>query len=75
MSELKIGDVVKLKSGGPEMVIDTIDRMAMSAEDGPLYAWVSWMDKKDERQKDSFPLTSLKKFTPRKRAAVKTHFI
>lgn len=74
MSELKIGDIVQLKSGGPAMTIDNIDKMVIAAignevlSSKPDYAWVSWMDKKDQRQNDSFPVTSLTIYEPRKRA-------
>ena len=74
MSELVNGDVVVLKSGGPEMTIDTIGKMPTSAMDPNKpydanvdFAWVSWVNNNGDQKKDCFPLTSLKKYeTPRK---------
>ncbi|WP_192180042.1 YodC family protein [Mesorhizobium amorphae] len=36
----KVGDVVRLKSGGPSMTIDEV-----SAPDGELSIWCIWFDK------------------------------
>jgi uncharacterized protein YodC (DUF2158 family) len=55
--EIKIGDVVKLKSGGPDMTVNEIGKSGMTGE-GPLAAWCSWFDKGEEK-KGTFPLTSL----------------
>lgn len=55
MSELKIGDVVQLKSGGPLMTIDSIGELS-----GAQAAWVSWFDKTHNEKSGSYPLTSLK---------------
>ena len=71
MSELKIGDVVTLKSGGPKMTIDNIGGNSMTGEGGTITAWVSWFDAKMQPQKGSYPLTSLKHYQAPKRAGVK----
>jgi uncharacterized protein YodC (DUF2158 family) len=56
-SEIKVGDVVQLKSGGPKMTVDNIGKYNYSPHD---QAACSWFDgaKKIE---DVFPMTSLKK--------------
>ncbi len=58
MSELKIGDVVQLKSGGPQMTIDTIGETMYEDYQS---AWCTWFDKNTE-QKGTFPLTSLQPY-------------
>lgn len=40
--EIKVGSVVKLKSGGPKM---TVDR-----ENGDIKVWVSWFDGSELRE-------------------------
>ena len=61
--EIKVGDVVHLKSGGPDMTVSEIGKSGMSGT-GALSAWCSWFDKGDEK-KGVFPLTSLTKEFPR----------
>ncbi|PHQ67626.1 MAG: DUF2158 domain-containing protein [Robiginitomaculum sp.] len=56
MSNFKVGDIVKLKSGGPKMTIDNIDLGPM--EDTET-AWVSWFDNTLNPQSGSYPITSL----------------
>lgn len=53
-NEIKVGDSVKLKSGGPTMTVRTIARDG----DEPPYAICDWFEgtKRDTRD---FPLTSL----------------
>jgi len=58
MSELKIGDVVVLKSGGPEMTINTIGETEYEDFDS---AWCVWFDK-NKQVKGVFPMTSLKAY-------------
>jgi uncharacterized protein YodC (DUF2158 family) len=50
MSDLKQGDVVQLKSGGPKMTLDTI---------GYHVGQCSWFDASMNRQKEDFNLCSL----------------
>lgn len=58
--EIKVGDVVKLKSGGPDMTVEEIAKSGMTGT-GPLAAWCAWFDSKGEEKKGTFPLTSLTK--------------
>lgn len=44
MSEFKIGDTVQLKSGGPIMTIETINK-------GEGMAWCVWFDGPDPKQR------------------------
>ncbi|NHT77540.1 uncharacterized protein DUF2158 [Rhizobium sp. PP-WC-2G-219] len=60
MDQIKVGDVVVLKSGGPKMTVSTIDRRASGGE---LHAWCDWfVQDKAPWKKESgvFALTSLK---------------
>ena len=51
--EIKAGDVVKLKSGGPKMTVSWV-----ADELGTLTAGCTWFVK-DQKQFDKFPVTSL----------------
>lgn len=51
--EIKAGDVVQLKSGGPLMTVNTV-----GDNYGTKTAWCAWFDGKKE-MKGTFPLTSL----------------
>jgi uncharacterized protein YodC (DUF2158 family) len=60
MSEIKVGDVVMLKSGGPKMTVATIDKKYMGTE---LHVWCDWFvqDKAPWKKEEGvFPLTSVK---------------
>jgi uncharacterized protein YodC (DUF2158 family) len=59
--EIKVGDVVQLKSGGPDMTVNQIDKLGTMSGEGPLSAWCCWFDNNREEKKGTFPLTSLKK--------------
>lgn len=52
--EIKTGDTVQLKSGGPVMTADWV-----SDEHGVMTAYCSWFDGK-KKMGDRFPVTSLK---------------
>lgn len=54
MDEYKIGDTVRLKSGGPVM---TITKTGTS--DGEPTAWVNWFDSGGSVKTDAFPLKAL----------------
>jgi uncharacterized protein YodC (DUF2158 family) len=58
--EIKPGDIVQLKSGGPNMTVDEVGHSSMT-ETGPLRAWCSWFDKDGEEKRSDFPITSLVK--------------
>jgi uncharacterized protein YodC (DUF2158 family) len=55
--EIKVGDQVELKSGGPTMTVDSLGKPTI----GAMQANCSWFDEKNKKQKASFPLTSLKR--------------
>lgn len=64
--EIKVGDVVQLKSGGPKMTVSQVARTAKFAGDtsGPMSAWCDWFvaDRAPwKKEKGTFPLTSLNK--------------
>jgi uncharacterized protein YodC (DUF2158 family) len=52
--EIKAGDVVQLKSGGPTMTVEKVERW-----NDVLTAWCQWFDGKQPTA-NRFPLTSLK---------------
>lgn len=54
-NQIKIGDVVQLKSGGPKMVVDNV-----RDDLGTLTAWCSWFSA-DKKEESRFPVTSLKR--------------
>jgi uncharacterized protein YodC (DUF2158 family) len=55
MNEIKLGDVVQVKSGGPRMTVSAVYRNP----DGVPSAYCDWFDGK-KTQKNSFPIASLK---------------
>jgi len=55
MNEIKLGDVVQLKSGSPRMTVSAVYR----TPDGVPSAYCEWFDGEKTQQK-SFPITSLK---------------
>lgn len=58
--EIEVGDVVQLKSGGPNMTVSKIGHADMS-QVGPVHAWCAWFDSKGDEKRGNFPLTSLVK--------------
>jgi len=56
--KIKAGDVVELKSGGPEMTVDSI-----GDHQGIESAFCTWFDG-NKKYSAAFPLTSLKQATP-----------
>lgn len=50
--EFKRGDVVRLKSGGPNMVVNKVG--PYSADDPQITVWCDWFDHEKARSKD-FP--------------------
>ena len=57
MGEIKVGSVVQLKSGGPEMTIERIDDGLVSGEG--RQATVVWFDEKRVVQRNAFPVSLL----------------
>lgn len=57
MPDFKIGDVVRLKSGGPLMTVTYVGE-----EEGELIAVCVWFRNRDsDREQDGFPPESLEK--------------
>jgi uncharacterized protein YodC (DUF2158 family) len=57
-----IGDVVKLKSGGPVMTVDSFD-------ENNSRVWCIWFDEKKTMQTAKFVQESLTKYTPPSRVS------
>ena len=57
MDELKKGDVVKLKSGGPEMTVTDV----ANDDFGVMTVWCCWFDKTDVKT-GTFPIESVVKW-------------
>jgi uncharacterized protein YodC (DUF2158 family) len=55
MDEIKPGNVVQLKPGGPRMTVSAVYRN----RDGVPSAYCAWFDG-EKAQQNSFPITSLK---------------
>jgi uncharacterized protein YodC (DUF2158 family) len=55
MADIKVGDVVEIKSGGPDMTVSKVEDW-----NGAMRATCDWFDGKS-MQTSYFPLTSLKK--------------
>jgi uncharacterized protein YodC (DUF2158 family) len=55
MNEIKEGDVVQLKSGGPSMTVSSVGK----DNGGTLTAWCQWFEK-NKPQGGSFPVSSLR---------------
>jgi uncharacterized protein YodC (DUF2158 family) len=55
-NEIKVGDTVELKSGGPVMTVSSIGAIV---EGGKVYAYCDWFEGSKNMQA-SFPLTSVK---------------
>ncbi|MBV15957.1 MAG: DUF2158 domain-containing protein [Thalassospira sp.] len=56
VDELKPGDVVELKSGGPDMTVSWVEN-----QDGVLEARCDWFDKSQKQESAVFPTSSLRK--------------
>ncbi|MGA9057478.1 MAG: DUF2158 domain-containing protein [Terriglobia bacterium] len=56
MDEIKTGDVVQLKSGGPRMTVSEVGR----SMGGVPTAWCDWFEG-NKALKGSFPISSLKR--------------
>ena len=54
--EIKPGNVVKVKSGGPNMTVS-----AISDNLGTETVWCSWFDDKNKNQSGTFPLNTVVK--------------
>ena len=54
---LKVGDTVRLKSGGPVMTITSIGRMYETSP--TIYAWCTWFKSDNESTTQHFPPEAL----------------
>ena len=63
MKELQVGDKVKLKSGGPTMVIDQRDfkRVSEKSSEWGYICTCVWFDKQGKPQRESFSEKALEK--------------
>lgn len=57
--EFKVGDLVRLKSGGPVMTVEQIGRIAQSESDGVWCVWFERIGNKEVVQRDTFPSVAL----------------
>jgi uncharacterized protein YodC (DUF2158 family) len=55
--EIKKGDIVRLKSGGPKMMVDDIGEAGLGG--GDLRVWCEWFNEKHVPQRKDFALTSV----------------
>lgn len=55
---IKVGDVVRLKSGGPAMTVTNVGEAHMS---GVMSVWCAWFDQKQSKQTGTFPVASVEK--------------
>lgn len=53
------GDVVTLKSGGPDMTVELVG--SLSDEGAKVYASVAWLDEAGKLQRNRLPVYMLKK--------------
>lgn len=53
---MQIGDIVRLKSGGPKMTITALDDASASC---------AWFDRNGRNQSDDFPLATIEMFIAR----------
>jgi len=61
MIEFELGEVVRLKSGGPKMTVTSLDEGSLGS--GPE-VWCEWFDDKTKVQSGGFAPTSLEKVPP-----------
>ncbi|ARP68127.1 MULTISPECIES: YodC family protein [Mesorhizobium] len=62
MSEFAAGDVVQLKSGGPQMTVEQVGKTSMTDEDGVWCVWFEKIGNKQVVQRETFPPVALKKY-------------
>lgn len=63
MTNLQIGDTVRLKSGGPVMTITSKGQSFFGRQDTHFYC--TWFTKDQERREEEFAKESLEKCAPR----------
>lgn len=52
---MKIGDVVRLKSGGPKMTVIALDASSEEAKENVEYASVAWLNQAADNSWDDSP--------------------
>jgi uncharacterized protein YodC (DUF2158 family) len=60
VSELKAGDLVRLKSGGPTMTVEAVGNSAY----GTPTVWVVWFDQTNKPHKATYSPDAVEKFDP-----------
>jgi len=59
------GDLVQLKSGGPVMTVEIIDKDSITGRDAVFCVWFEKNGNKQEVKKDAFSPVLLTKYQPR----------
>ena len=59
--ELHVGDVVRLKSGGPEMTVIEFPLKITFGEDNPNYTKCQWFDAESKLSNGTFIVDALEK--------------
>ncbi|PDT39823.1 DUF2158 domain-containing protein [Sinorhizobium americanum] len=57
--QIKVGDIVMLKSGGPQMTVSSVEP---AYDGGPIHAWCDWFVQDRgpwKKDRGDFPVTSL----------------
>ena len=57
--KIEIGDVVKLKSGGPELTVTNVGKLWETSD--VLHAWCAWFSDDGKNHEGTFPCASLEK--------------
>lgn len=60
--KIKKGDMVRVRSGGPKMMVEDIG--SSWGGEGDTRVWCEWFDEKNVAQKKDFALTSVEKVPP-----------
>lgn len=61
MEEIKVGDIVMLKSGGPKMTVGNVDQYGYEETLSANCDWFVMEKAPWKKENGTFPLTSLKK--------------
>jgi uncharacterized protein YodC (DUF2158 family) len=62
--DFKPGDLVQLRSGGPRMTVQSIDKDPKTQEDVVICTWFENVGKRQERQTEAFPPAVLAQALP-----------
>lgn len=58
MDQIKVGDVVQLKSGGPIMTVTSVGQIYETSSE--VFAWCTWFKSSNEPETKNFPLPAIK---------------